>query len=253
MGIIYQCTNLINNKIYIGQTKRTLQERKRDHLGKSLHDGTYFHKAIIKYGKDNFQWEILGEYPNEELNYWENYWIEIKQSYYIYNKGYNMTTGDMPAKTTTNKKVRVFIQSLNETRDYFSQSEAARQLSQEFAPLIFSQEYISKICNGQAYSYYKDFFFNFLDDNDCIVPTNFIFKDKLKGLKYIHEKQCIPIKVISPDQKIYYFNSLKELEQKIGIEHHTGSKALKEQRPILKGKFKGWRIFNNSTGGNNGT
>ena len=78
MGIIYQCTNLVNNKIYIGQTIRTLEERKKEHLKKAINDGTYFHNAILKYSKENFQWSILGEYPNEQLNYWENYWIEKK-------------------------------------------------------------------------------------------------------------------------------------------------------------------------------
>lgn len=32
MGIIYSITNLINNKMYIGQTARTWQERWKDHL-----------------------------------------------------------------------------------------------------------------------------------------------------------------------------------------------------------------------------
>ena len=250
MGIIYQCINLINNKIYIGQTIRTLEERQKEHLKKAINDGTYFHNAILKYGKENFQWSILGEYPNEQLNYWENYWIEKKQSYYIYNKGYNMTTGDPSAKTTTNRKVRVFIKSLNETRDYYSQSEAARKLTEEFAPLTFTQEYISKICLGQAYSYYKNFFFNFLDNNNCIIPTNYYLKDNLYGLREYINKQRIPIKVISSKGKVYYFNSLQELENIIGIEHHTSGKSLKNNRPITRGKFKGWQIFYNSTKGN---
>lgn len=54
MGFIYQCTNLINNKIYIGQTTRSLKERKAEHLHKVINDGTYFHNALLKYGADNF-------------------------------------------------------------------------------------------------------------------------------------------------------------------------------------------------------
>ena len=32
MGFIYQCTNLINNKIYIGQTTRSLKATKADKI-----------------------------------------------------------------------------------------------------------------------------------------------------------------------------------------------------------------------------
>ena len=30
-GIIYKCTNLINGKIYIGQTRKQLNERRKKH------------------------------------------------------------------------------------------------------------------------------------------------------------------------------------------------------------------------------
>lgn len=242
MGFIYQCTNLINNKIYIGQTTRSLKERKAEHLHKAINDGTYFHNALLKYGADNFCWNILGEYPDEELDKWEHYWIETKQSYFKLNKGYNMTTGDLCAKTTTNKKVRVFVQSKNIIKEYYSMSEAARELSKEFSPLTFTQEYISKICHGETYSYYKDFFFNFIDDDNNIIPTNYIKKDNLQGFKKQHEKVSIKVKAISPYGEIYYFNSLTEMQRQIGIERHTARKALKEQRPILSGKFKNWII-----------
>lgn len=242
MGLIYQCTNLINNKIYIGQTKRSLQIRKNEHLHKAVNDGTYFHNALLKYGEDNFQWEILGEYPDEELEKWEAYWIETKQSYFKLNKGYNMTTGDPDTKTTTNKKVRVFVKSKNLVKDYYSISEAARELTKEFAPLTFTCAYISKICHGQAYSYYKDFFFNFVDENGNIIPTNYVKKNKADIMKKLHKKQCIKVKAISPSGDVYYFNSLKELEEQFNIERHTARKSIDGKRPILSGKNKGWRV-----------
>lgn len=68
-------------------------------------DNAIFHKALKKYGKENFYWEVLGEYDDDKLDYWENFWIEEKESFYTLGKGYNMTKGDPPSKTTTNKKV----------------------------------------------------------------------------------------------------------------------------------------------------
>ena len=60
-GIIYKATNLINNKVYIGQTIRRLEERIYYHYYRAEHEleiiHTHFINAIRKYGKENFQWE----------------------------------------------------------------------------------------------------------------------------------------------------------------------------------------------------
>ena len=92
MGLIYKATNIINNKIYIGQTTCTLEKRKNEHLNSC--DGTYFHKAILKYGRDNFIWEIVEDNIEtyEELNEKEKYWIAYFNSNNN-NIGYNMTPG----------------------------------------------------------------------------------------------------------------------------------------------------------------
>jgi hypothetical protein len=60
---IYKTTNLINNKIYIGK-HQTLNPND-DYLG----SGKALIKAIQKYGRDNFQKEILFEFNTEaEMN-----------------------------------------------------------------------------------------------------------------------------------------------------------------------------------------
>ena len=53
-GYIYKIINDINDKIYIGQTKRDLETRFYQHLSKTRHkeDHSILHKAIEKYGKD---------------------------------------------------------------------------------------------------------------------------------------------------------------------------------------------------------
>jgi group I intron endonuclease len=77
-GIIYCATNSINNKKYIGQTVNTLKQRKREHLSSAKRGDRFsFQKAINKYGKDNFTWEIIDYADNqEELDKKEIYWIE---------------------------------------------------------------------------------------------------------------------------------------------------------------------------------
>ena len=87
--IIYKATNKINSMSYIGQTIRTLNERKNEHMG--TNSNTYFTRALKKYSKNNFDWDIINECDNiDELNRLEIYYIGW---YDTYNNGYNLTLG----------------------------------------------------------------------------------------------------------------------------------------------------------------
>lgn len=93
-GIIYKVTNLVNNKIYIGQTTNSLNIRKTQHISDARNNSDMLlHKAIRKYGEDAFKWEVIDKaYSKEELNNKEKYWIV----YYKSNQkeyGYNCTNG----------------------------------------------------------------------------------------------------------------------------------------------------------------
>lgn len=83
-GYIYKTTNLINNKIYIGQHK---SETFEPH--KYIGSGTLLQKAIKKYGLENFKCELLEECEStEELNKKEVFWIsELKPEYNISEGG----------------------------------------------------------------------------------------------------------------------------------------------------------------------
>ena len=85
-GIIYKITNKVNNKVYIGQTRYTLEFRWRQHQHKK--DSTYFHNAIHKYGIENFELEILEECDIELLNSKEMFYIA---KYDSFKNGYNLT------------------------------------------------------------------------------------------------------------------------------------------------------------------
>ena len=53
---IYKITNIQNNKVYIGQTIRPINDRFRRHINDALNNilDTHFARAIRKYGKDSF-------------------------------------------------------------------------------------------------------------------------------------------------------------------------------------------------------
>jgi group I intron endonuclease len=88
--IIYKATNTVDGKCYIGQTKNTLKFRKRQHIISKIN--TYFSKAINKYGKENFIWEVLCECKSkEELDEMEFHYIKQYNSFGVC--GYNLAWG----------------------------------------------------------------------------------------------------------------------------------------------------------------
>ncbi len=91
--IIYLVTNLINQMKYVGQTTRTLKQRKSSHLSSSKKGSTYYlHRAIRKYGAENFKWEVIyNATSEEELNEKETYFI--KEYNTNSQDGYNLTEG----------------------------------------------------------------------------------------------------------------------------------------------------------------
>ncbi len=88
---IYKITNIQNNKIYIGQTIRPVEQRFHRHINDALNNilDTHFARAIRKYGKENFIIETIDTANSqEELNQKEQYWIRFYDSV---NNGYNET------------------------------------------------------------------------------------------------------------------------------------------------------------------
>lgn len=99
MGFVYKITNQINGAIYIGITTRDYKIRWDEHtnhlgLAYDTQKNTLFHRALLKYGKQNFSFEIIEE--TNDLDEKEKYWINYYHCYIgdpKYIKGYNMTPG----------------------------------------------------------------------------------------------------------------------------------------------------------------
>lgn len=103
-GRIYCYTNLINNKKYIGQTIQEDNGRFNQHYSSAFNPrasdyDTPFHRAIRKYGYDNFSLEILEAniHSLEEMNELEAYYIKQLQSLTTQN-GYNIESGGKNSK-----------------------------------------------------------------------------------------------------------------------------------------------------------
>lgn len=91
-GIIYKVTNKINNKVYIGQTIKSLSDRRKKHFTCSKDSNYYFHKALRKYDDVVFIWEVIEMCQSkEELDEMEFHYIKQYNSFG--SGGYNLTFG----------------------------------------------------------------------------------------------------------------------------------------------------------------
>ena len=79
---IYRITNLVNEKYYIGSAV-DLDKRKASHFNKSTN--IHLQRAIERYGKDNFLWEVLEECSKENLVEREQYWMNRHDFGDLYN------------------------------------------------------------------------------------------------------------------------------------------------------------------------
>lgn len=91
MAYIYKITNDINQKIYVGKTERTVEERFLEHCRAFKRESCEkrpLYSAMRKYGIEHFHIELIEETDNPEER--EVYWIEKLDSF---KNGYNATLG----------------------------------------------------------------------------------------------------------------------------------------------------------------
>jgi group I intron endonuclease len=101
-GIIYLVTNKTNGKRYVGQTVRTLRRRWSEHKNAAVKgEMTPLHKAIRKYGHENFSVEVLADSWQPFLSTLEVFFIFLYVSH-IKHQGYNVTTGGEGASGENN-------------------------------------------------------------------------------------------------------------------------------------------------------
>lgn len=120
MAYIYQITNNVNGKIYIGKTEHSIEERWAQHQRASIRGSCKdrpLYRAMNKYGINNFSIICLEETDSPEER--EIFWIEQKGSF---KNGYNATLGGDGKKYIDYDLVVATYQKLG------SQIETARTL-----------------------------------------------------------------------------------------------------------------------------
>jgi len=124
-GFIYKISNDVNDKVYIGQTSRSIELRFSEHCF-DKRATSKIHKAIQEIGYIHFKCEAIEECDIENLDEREKYWI----SYYNSCKeGYNTQIGGhICAREEMNQYNHVLVEGANIVFD--SQEEMGRKISE---------------------------------------------------------------------------------------------------------------------------
>lgn len=168
--LVYKITCRVNNKIYIGQTTEKIEKRWSRHIGYQLKIDDHLHRAMRKYGVENFFIEVIDKAPNqEELNKLELYYIINLNADYNINKtglkcGGNtlsnhpdlekiskkLSNSKKGSKNPNSSRVSALNIKTNECLSFNSIVECIDKLS------IPRHDIVSKRCSGKIKSPYQE-------------------------------------------------------------------------------------------------
>jgi group I intron endonuclease len=147
MHVIYKIQNIVNKKMYIGQTNNPNRRKKRhfSELNCLSHKNTHLQKSWNKYGSNNFTFEIIDKANSfEEILEKEKFWINLYKT--IDRKfGYNLTDGG---------RAPVFSK---ETIKKLSNFQKGRKKSEEHKRKI-SKASKGKIISDKQKKYFSDLY-----------------------------------------------------------------------------------------------
>ena len=162
-GVIYKITNLVNNKVYIGLTTRTFNERYNgygvgiERVFNSTHNG-HLRRAIEKYGADNFTVEIVF--------HTNDYYELAKKEMELISK-YNACN----PKYGYNKSERIFEYEYKRYADYLKE---AKQIEEEII------SYPNSLCNKALLYKLNNLHKDFGNEELCFNSVQDLINNKSK-------------------------------------------------------------------------
>jgi group I intron endonuclease len=128
MGFIYKIVNKINDKIYIGQTTKSLDERWKQHKKKGS-NCRYLKNAFEKYGINNFNFIMICVCFDEYLNKYEIEYINKFNS--MAPNGYNLREGGKSGRQHEDTKNKISETLKNRTDIFNSKAQLGKHHTQE--------------------------------------------------------------------------------------------------------------------------
>lgn len=148
---IYKITNTINGKSYIGQSN-CIQRRFAQHKSpyeQNRHSNKPLYKAFLKYGIENFKFEIIEECPIEKLNEREQYWISFYKTL-THQNGYNITCGGENNADENHPRHKLTKEDVIDIRTRYNNHERCKQVEQLYSDKIGPSGF-SKIWKGETW------------------------------------------------------------------------------------------------------
>lgn len=218
--MIYVATNKINGKKYVGKTYN-FEKRKREHLY-DINDDIPFHRALKKYGFENFEWKIIDRAETEkEIIEKEIVWIkELNTCIHATNSnGYNITIGGEGGVSWNSRPVVQFDLNGEYVNEYLSCAHAAVETK-------IQRHSISNCARGVAKTA-GNYQWRFKDDCNGVRVEPFI--------KPISDKSK---KIIQLDVDGYFiniFSSVADASRALNISHTSISGCLTRKQATAGG------------------
>ena len=220
-GYIYLITNKINGKQYVGQTQKKPIYRFNEHASVSNKSNMAISKAIKKYGKDNFTFEIIEKiYATQKdelvylLNQSETKYISIYNTYK--GNGYNSTSGGDSCKHL-GVPVDKYDLNGNYICSYETLLDAGKSVDTNgITSIIQVCNGVRNTCKGFVWRYHGENFDKFSIDNKQYKHVD------------IYSSDCVLIKTV---------DSISEAAEYLGVNISTVSACCNGRIHLIKEKY----------------
>lgn len=208
-GFIYKITNIVNNKVYIGLTTTSIENRWNCHIRDSKKNPRHLYSSIRKYGIENFKIEKIDEINDfRKLGELERFYIE-KYNSTNPNFGYNNTYGGESNQLDGNPRAKLTVSDVEDIRRMYDSKQITIKDAWNLYKNLISFSAFEKIWEGITWKSVLPEVYN--DENKKWHNT------KAKSLKGYNNGNAIYTDKEVIEIRNYYVNhTLKECYKKYG-------------------------------------